>query len=601
MKRALREGLALCCLLWALSATGQGAGAPPVKTLRLAFPADVSGFDPAQAGDNYSFSVTAQIFDGLYGFDELARPSKLRPVTALGMPEVSADFRTWTVRLKPGTLFADDPTFNGRKRELVAQDLVFSLKRFADPALKSPMWGNVEQMGISGLTAERERALKTKRPFDYDREVAGLRALDRHTLQLRLDAPRPRLLQSLIGFTTGAVAREVVERYGDRIMEHPVGTGPFRLAQWRRSSLIVLERNPNYREEFYDAEPAADDAEGQAWLRKFKGRRLPMVNRVQISIVEASQPLWLSFLNGSFDQLTVPAEFVKLAMPGGKLAPYLETQGMRGHLVLGQAVSFTYFNMEHPLVGGYTPDKVALRRALALAMDIERQILILRGGQALAAQSPIGAHLSGYDPAFRSEMGEYSPARAKALLDMYGYVDRDGDGWRDQPDGRPLVLKMGSQADAVSRQHDELMKRDMDAIRVRIVFNVAQWPENVKAARAGKLMMWSMGWGAIAPDGQVALQRLYSPSAGEFNMSRFKLPEMDALYESLLALPDGPERDALFDQAKRLAVAYMPEKTTVHRMFTELTQPWLEGYRPRVFGGDWYHRVDIDTARLPTH
>jgi ABC-type transport system substrate-binding protein len=232
-------------------------------------------------------------------------------------------------------------------------------------------------------------------------------------------------------------------------------------------------------------------------------------------------------------------------------------------------------------------------------MDIPRQILIVRGGQALAAQSPIAAHLSGYDAAFRSEMGEYSPARAKALLDMYGYIDRDGDGWRDQPDGRPLMLEMASQTDADSRQSAELIKRDMDAIGVRVVFKLTQWPENLRASRAGKLMMWSQGYGAIAPDGQVALERFYSPAAGESNMSRFKLAEMDALYEQLLALPDGPERDALFDRAKRLAVAYMPEKTTVHRMFTFLAQPWLEGYRPRVFGVDWYHRVDIDTARMP--
>lgn len=90
----------LCCAFFAAVATAQTSAAP-VKTLRLAFPSAESGFDPAQIGDNYSLSVTAQIFDGLYGYDELARPVRLKPVTALGMPEVSADFRTWTVRLKP--------------------------------------------------------------------------------------------------------------------------------------------------------------------------------------------------------------------------------------------------------------------------------------------------------------------------------------------------------------------------------------------------------------------------------------------------------------------------------------------------------------------
>src|SRR4029079_7278487 len=104
-----------------------------------------------------------------------------------------------------------------------------------------------------------------KQPFDYDRAVEGLRALDRYTLQFRLAESRPRFINALAaGDIFGAMAREVVEAYGERIAEHPVGTGPFRLARWRRSSLIVLERNPAFRDQFYDAEPTADDAAGQA-------------------------------------------------------------------------------------------------------------------------------------------------------------------------------------------------------------------------------------------------------------------------------------------------------------------------------------------------
>ncbi len=112
----------------------------------------------------------------------------------------------------------------------------------------------------------RDEALKSKKPFDYDRPVEGLRALDRYTLQFKLEEPQPRFLHTLAtGDLFGAVAREVVEAYGDdQIMSKPVGTGPFRLAEWRRSSRIVLERNPTYRERFYDAEPNPDDAEGQA-------------------------------------------------------------------------------------------------------------------------------------------------------------------------------------------------------------------------------------------------------------------------------------------------------------------------------------------------
>jgi ABC-type transport system substrate-binding protein len=566
----------------------------PSRVLRVAFPVAESGFDPARIDDTYSHTVTVHIFESLYAYDYLAVPVKVRPLTAAAMPEHSADFRVWTIKLRPGILFTDDPAFKGRKRELVAQDYVYSFKRYADPAVNSPHWSGVLDLGITGLSALRQRALDTKKPFDYDREIVGLRALDRYTLQFQLEHPRPRLAQSLVGGFRGALAREVVEAHGGSVMEHPVGTGPFKLSQWRRSSLIVLERNPYFRDVNYDAEPAADDVEGQAVLARLRGRKLPMVDRVEISIIEAGQPRWLTFLGGKIDQLELPAEFIPLAVPTGKLAPYLEQRGIAARVVLSQFVSYIYFNMTDPLVGGYSPEPVALRRAISLGMDVERHIRILRGGQAIVAQSPIAANGSGYDGSSRSENGEFSRSKAKALLDMYGYVDRNGDGWRERPDGGPLILKIASDPSQSSRQRDELMRSDMKAIGLHAVFQIAQWPEHLKAAHAGSLMMWQLGYGNVKPDGLDSLERLYGPAAGGANLSRFNLPAMNELYERMLGMPDGPEREALFVEAKRLAVAYMPEKTTVHRMFTYLSQPWLVGYRPKPFQTGWYQMVDIE-------
>jgi ABC-type transport system substrate-binding protein len=596
----LKRPALLLALALSLALGAGAADAPRPKTLRIAFDAAETGFDPVQSGDRYSIPVALHTSERNYAWDPRARPAALRPVLAAALPESSSDFRTWTIRIRPGIRFADDPAFEGRPRELVAQDFVYSIERFADPASKSPLWTVAEQAGFSGLAQARQRALDTKRAFDYDRPVAGLVALDRYTLRLQVDAPRPRLAQTLTVLSM-AVAREVVEAYGERIAEHPVGTGPFRLAQWRRSSLIVLERNPQYREVFYDARPAADDAEGQALLARFKGRRLPLVDRVEIAIVDENQPRWLAFLQDRLDVVTVPADYIALALPNGRLAPFLERRGVRSEVVALPGISYLYFNMEDPVVGGYDASKAALRRAVSLAIDIPREIELLRGGQALPAQSPIGAHMSGYDPRFRSEMGEYDPAKAKALLDLYGYVDRDGDGWRERPDGSPLVLELATESDTVSRLWDAKMKRDMDAIGVRIRFNLAQWPENLKAAQAGKLMMWISGWFPNTPDGQAMLLRLYGPAAGGFNTARFRLRAFDALYDRLSGLPDGPEREAVFDQAKRLAIAWMPEKTTVHRMQTHLVQPWLVGYRTPLFAPEWLQMVDIDEDRRAGH
>lgn len=595
------------CVLAACMAvlTGLAGAAPPAepepappKTLRVSFPVAETGFDPVQINDLYSRTVTAHIFEGLYRYDHLARPATIRPLTAAGMPEVSPDFRTWTVRVRPGIHFADDAAFKGVQRELVAQDYVYALKRFADPANRSPLWGSVEEVGFVGLAALRQRAIEGKRPFDYDADVEGLRALDRYTIEFKVAEPRPRLIEALAGGDVfGAVAREVVEHYGESIAAHPVGTGPFRLGSWRRSSLIVLERNPGYRDVRYDERPAQGDAEGQALLARLKGQRLPFVDRVEISIIEEQQPRWLAFLNGQIDLVAVPGEFVNTAMPNGKLAPNLQKQGIRAWRVVQPDAALTYFNMEDPLIGGYSPDKVALRRAIGLATDVDREIRLVRRGQAIRAHSPIVPHTTGYDPAFRSENGEYDPARANGLLDVYGYVDRDGDGWRDRPDGAPLVLRVATQPDQSSRQFDELWKRNMDAIRLRVEFQTGKWPEQLKQARAGKLMMWMVGSTAAAPDGQGALARMHGPQSGGQNLARFSLPAFDAIYTRMSALPDGPEREALFREAKLISVAYMPYKIHVHRIVTDMAQPRVIGYRRPVFWNDQWQYIDIETDR----
>lgn len=594
-RRATLKGLAAAPLAAALPARAAASGP---KTLRYAFEIAESGLDPVQLSDLYSRILTAHIFEGLYCYDYLARPFKIKPLTAEAEPEISADFQTWTVRVRPGIYFTDDPAFKGKPRELVAADYVYALKRFLDPRWKAPAFPSIAELKIVGAAQMRERAQKEKQPFDYDTPIEGLRALDRYTIQFRLEQPYPRLLQTLAGGDLyGAVAREVVEAYGDTIAEHPVGTGPFKLAEWRRSSRLALVRNPSYRARFYDAEPAADDSEGQALLARFRGRRLPMIDRVEVSIIEETQPRWLSFLNGQLDLLEkLPFEFANIAIPNNHLAPNLEKLGVRMYRTLSSDVTITLFNMDHPLIGGYTPEKVALRRAINLSIDVGQEIRLYWRGQAVPAQSSLMPNTVGFDQEFRSEMGEFNLARAKALLDMFGYVDRDGDGWREQPDGSPLLLEWATTPDQRARQRDELRRKDMSALGIRIEFRPAKWPENLKNARAGKLMVWSLGYSAASPDGQPSLDRGASVHVGGQNLARFRNKEFDRIYARMRFLPDGPERNDLFFEAKKILIAYAPYKNHVHRILTDLAQPWLHGYRRPLYWNDWWHYVDIESV-----
>jgi ABC-type transport system substrate-binding protein len=592
MVRSVLFALAVWAAL--VSPTAAADAAAP-KVLRYAFPTAETGFDPAQVTDLYSNVVLAHIFEAPLEYEYLAQPVRVRTNTAAALPEISADFRRFVLQIKPGIYFADDPAFKGRRRELTAQDYVYTIKRHYDPRWKSGKLYQFESERILGLSELRREAIEQKKPFDYDREVEGLRTLDRYRFEVKLALPSPRFHQLFADpAVTGAMAREVVEFYGDRISAHPVGTGPFRLTEWRRSSRMVLERNPGYREVLYDERASAGDTRRAAIAAKLKGRRMPMVDRVEVSIIEEPQPRWLSFLGEEQDVAErIPDHFCEQAVPNGQLAPHLAKRGIQLVRYQRNDVSVSYFAMEHPVVGGYTPDKVALRRAIALAVDVEREIRLARYGQAIPAQSHVAPQVWGYDPAFKSEMSEFDRAKARALLDMYGYVDRDGDGFREQPDGSPLTLEYGTQPDRTYRDLYEQWDINMKAIGIRMVPRIGQWSEHLKASRAGKLMMWGVAWSG-GPDGETFLNLGYGPNKGQANHARFDLPAYNTVFERQRMLPDGPERAALVEEAKRLMVAYMPYKVHVHRIWNDLSQPWVTGYHRNVFVREFWKYVDVD-------
>ena len=569
------------------------------NTLRVAFRVAETGFDPVAIGDENSNRVAACIFESPLTYDHLARPVTMQPLTAEALPEVADDFRSFTFRIRPGIFFADDPVFQGRPRELVAQDYVYAIKRYYDPRNNSELLYLWENAGVLDLTELRERALKEKKPFDYDATVEGIRALDRYTFSVRLAKPGPRFafLFAQTGLA-GAIAREVVEAYGADIAAHPVGTGPYVLAAWRRSSRIELVRNPRYRERIFEATPTPGDAQAQAIARALAGRRLPLAERVEISVIEESQPRWLAFLDGSLDQIELPVDFAPVAVPGGALAPHLAKRGVRLQRVPQPDMVMTYFNMLHPLVGGYAPEKVALRRAIALAYDNDEELRALRNGQGIAAQSTIPPFTSGYESGYRSEMSAHDPARAMALLDLYGYLDRNGDGWRELPDGSPLVLRLSSTSSQISRRGNELWRKHLARVGLRIEFDVATWPDLLKRSRNATLMMWGYGWVAQSPDGGFFLGIAYGPNSGESNDARFALPAFDRLFERQSVLPDGAERLALMREGKNMLAAHMPYKAHVHTITNDLLQPRVRGWWRHPFARDtWvYTGVDMETS-----
>ncbi|HEX4883734.1 MAG TPA: ABC transporter substrate-binding protein [Casimicrobiaceae bacterium] len=568
--------------------------ADPAKTLRVMFPIAETGFDPQATSDLYSGHVQRAIFEPLFAYDYLARPYRLVPNTAAALPEISPDGRTWTIRIRPGILFADDPAFKGRPRELTAHDYVFAWKRLLDPRMRSPyLWYlDGKLVGADKVLARAKEAGR----LDYDAEIEGLRALDRHTLQLKLVDPDYILLGYMAHNAMSAVAREVVEAYGDAsgwVMANPVGTGPFRLAEWRRGQKIVLEANPGFREETF---PAAGEPGDAALIAKMKGKRLPQVGRVEVSIIEESNPQLLAFNSGELDYANVPGDLVPNVLEGGKLKPYYAQQGVHHWRLTQPALAYAYFNMEDPVVGGYSPDKVALRRAIVMGFDVRELIDVWYQGQAIEANQPIPPVVSGHADGAVAGGVPHDPKLAMQLLDRFGYKDRDGDGFRELPDGRPLALVMGTATSGRDRARDELWKKSMTRIGIRIDFLVQKWPDLLKMGRAGKLQMWPVGWITQYNEGDAFMQLLYSKNIGQSNYSRFALPEYDELYLRTKRIPAGPERTALYRKMAELVNAYNPWDLGVWRIENTLVRPWVDGYKKHAFHEHAWKYYDIDAA-----
>jgi ABC-type transport system substrate-binding protein len=570
------------------------AGAdPPVdiaadrsKVLRMFLSTSETGLDPAVASDIATLSLLENLFDPLLRYDYLARPVKLVGNTAVDLPKVGDGGRSYTFRIRPGIYFTPDPAFKGKKREVTAADYVYSLTRLYDPALKSP-WSFFFEGKLEGDAA-------LSQDFSYDTPIAGLQALDRYTLRIRLNAPDNNFLFYLATPASGVVAREVIEAYPGQAGNHPVGTGPFMIGDWKRSDRIVLLANPESTAVFHGT--PGTDPDDQAIAAALEGKRLPRVDRVEVKIAEEFQGRMLGFLGGEYDYLQqVPESMTDMVIRDGKLKPELAAKGMQLYRFPVLQTYYMWMNMQDPVLGGYGKDKVALRRAISMAYNSSEDIGLLKKGFAIKAQSPLPPNVLGHDPGYRSPV-PYDPALANALLDRFGYQQRDPDGFRRAPDGTRLTLTMHSEATVGGRLRDELWRKCLNAIGLRVVFRSDKKTEIIKASRLGKVQMFESNWIADFPDGDNFYQLLYGPNAGRANYARFNLPAYNQRYQQARVLTDGPRRQKLYFEMNQLIHAYNPWVPLTHVISADIRQPWLKNYKRHPVEFTPWRYLDVDVV-----
>jgi ABC-type transport system substrate-binding protein len=586
-----RRTLRGCVLLAAVFACCSAFAADMNKVIRHAFPAAETGFDPAGAQDLYSGTIEQAIFETLLTYDYLARPAHLIPQTAEAMPQVSSNGKVYTFKIRKGIYFSPDPAFKGKKRELTAEDYAYSLKRLIDPRLASP-WAWLVENKIEGLDALAEAAKKTGK-FDYDAKIPGITTPDRYTLRIQLKQADYNLPYILAHEPTSALAREVVEKYRDetgRVMSNPVGTGPYVLKQWIHSNKIVLEANPEYRGFTWDFK--SNDPADQKIIAEMKGKKMPQVGRIEVYIMEEDQARLLAFQKGEIDLMNMEGPLAPNVMDGDKLRPEFVEKGIKLSRFVDPELSYVFWNMQDPVVGGLAKDKIALRRALAMAYNVDEEIRVIRNGQAVEAQYPIPPGVVGHDARYRSSV-KFDPAGANALLDRFGYK-KGADGYRTLPDGKPLTIKYYSRPDSLGRQQEEMWQKAFNLVSIRMEGVKEKFPEQIKLEKQCKLMMRTASWIADWPDGDNFMQLLYSKNIHQNNNACASIPEYDKLYEQTLRLePDSPERDKLYHEMTRIIEAYAPWRLDISRYRNQLAQPNVLGYKKHpILHAEWQY-IDV--------
>ncbi|MFP5385063.1 MAG: ABC transporter substrate-binding protein [Bacteriovoracia bacterium] len=548
------------------------------REINLISPEKISGFDPINASDRYSGNEAGKVYEGLFEFHPLKRPYELMPNLAESMPTVSEDGLTYTIKLKKGVLFHDSPAFkDGIGREMKADDVIYSIKRLADPKLHAKGWWLLDDR-LAGLNEWREKYAQAEKT-NYDEAVEGLKKVDDYTVQMKLKRPFPQFLYALAMPYTFIVAKEAVEHFGKEFLNYPVGTGPFILPKFEQTSMITYVRNPKFREKFYPSEGAEGD--DKLGLLADAGKKIPLVDKINVHIIVESQPKWLSFMTAKADLIEVKDVNIPQSLDDKKqLRAEHKERGVR--LVMEPMLDVTYFafNHEDPIFKNRK-----LRQAMNLAFDREGYNRLFLEGTGFAAQGPVPPGLGGQKKEFKNPFVNYDIEQAKKLLAEAGY-----------PDGKGLpAIVVQTRSDTISRQQVEFFEKSMQKIGINIDVGMNTWPELVNKVTKKQHQMYTMAWGADYPDAENFLGLLYCPNQSPgSNGANYCNDEFDAIYKKATIMQDSPERTSQYEKLNEMVAHDAPWVFGFHRTEIFLAHAWLKNFKHMEFNHSQFQYLNVD-------
>ncbi|MFK7961370.1 MAG: ABC transporter substrate-binding protein [Phycisphaerales bacterium] len=550
--------------------------------------------DPALGTSVYDNRAVIQTYETLIQYNYFKRPLELEPLLLESMPESLDGGTRYRFTLRDDIFFHDDECFpGGEGRKMVTEDVFYSWKRLADPKYQLQAWPRVDGMivGFNAYKDEQNAAVEAGKDFDYDVPVEGMVKIDDRTFDIVLPEANRQFLFKLTTFALAIMPREAVEHYGERINNTMVGSGPWKFVEWLPGSRIVYARNPEYREMLFpdgwQNEPNADD------YAEYEGRRLPLADNLEITYYVESTPMWLQFKGGNLDFTTVPQ--------AGYTEAFDERTGelkreWRLDEIVYQPVplaDFIYrgFNMDDELVGGYTPEKIALRRALALCMDLEEINASRYNNLPVIYDGIIPPGVDGH-----LEAGSFDPPNrgpdfelAREFLREAGYTVVDG----KVTDLPPIDLYTSRGAD--SEQIVEMYQRNLNEVGIQTNPRYVDFAQLTEALDKSQAPMFSLAWGMAYPDAEYNLQLFYGPNeAPGPNAFNFKNAEYDELYKRIKVMAPGPERTAVYERMQTIINEYCVFVGSQARVRQYLVHPWVLNFKATEDFYNYCKYLDID-------
>lgn len=570
------------------SGNSGGSAQSEPKVVRLPMRTDgPKSLDPVRGSTVYDNRAAVQVYETLLQYKYLVRPPELEPLLLAEMP-TTEDGLTYHFKLKKGVHFHDDPCFPGGKgREMVASDVFYSWKRMADEDNLPKSWWLFENT-VVGFDEYRE-AQNDAEEFDYDAPVEGFKILNDYEFEVTLKEPVQRFMWVLAMFQTSVVPREAVEKYGDKFGRHPVGTGPFTLAKgdWIPGKSIVFHKNPNYHEAYYPSEHMPEDV--QYGFHEAAGTKLPIVDRVEITMFVQDQPMWLEFRSGNIDYTQVPAEYFTEAFikRTQRLKSSFREEGIVSHAVPLLDFIFNGFNMEDELLGGYTEEKKALRQALSLATDLRERNDVFYNGINIIYDGPIPPGLDGHPENGTAPKNYRGPdlQRARELLAKAGYPGGEG-----LPPIDYYTSRGGNNA-----EQTEMLARQWAKIGVEINPHLVDFSTLIEAINNKKAQFFGFAWASDYPDAENNLALFYSPNASPgSNHFNYHRPEYDELYKKARVMPPSDERTALYVKMRDMVIEDTPYIGSMARTRYYLVNPRLKNFKPSEDSYNWIKYLDVN-------